>query len=1254
MLVWRVVIFFTLCAAWNYCSAAYPDDQIPRLVVKNLNDLRNVAGFTGKKTEGDPRSILDVQEVRFVDDNLLLGTRNAVFVISRESLLRKGSDIFYDQVLYWFRQNNTMCEKKTGSVTTCQNYIRVVAPLSSNSLLLCGTNAAVPLCREYVWNGNRINNSMYHSAPRAVNYRIPFDDLSSLVYRVSDGDIYIATRVDFNRLDAAISRSAVADVNLFRSSTPKVVGSNAPHASLRTERSKNWQWLDDPQFVGMVETQDKMLIFFREVANEASAGIDKIVYSRVAQVCKQDQGGTHNLLVQKWTSFFKARLNCSIPGNRPFYFSEIKGVTDAIDLVGGPVVFAIMNTPENSISGSAVCAFRLSDIERTFSGNFWEQNKTSFCWNRKRIVKSMHPTKCRTNPIVNPYDLRFAQQHPIMYESVGSLGNHPVFMTTQSRSRFTAITVETYETSGSNITMMYIGTDDGKLLKVASLNLTSGNTVLSEKWFVYQSHKCSRPSTDSGRSSPISDDPRSLEMDDVKNVQKILLVPKSDELLVAFRHCVMKIPKQACFLHTREKSCVDSANPYCHWTGGKCGHRSRDSIATADVSLSNDSNVQSSDSTESTAASHSSCFNSSNFALSLVVGILSTFSLVLLLFLIFINCRSRRKLRESVTICTSSCTREDPSPIAVANQSAIKEERKGFLQSRRSQAPRVSIEPSSHPINHNRSSLDIGQEVIHNGAELNVESSNPAGVHVVQNLPHEGVQSGEESTWSEDLFDSDKSSPLGDPPFPSGHDKTDSLQFNGNNNRAVGVAYPMNQRSTKLSQIVHPTFVSAQSKIKLGSKTDYGSVLNSRSSSSHTPVNKDSLEHSRIVTNPNYLPVSPFVSRTSSEPKPSTDNVGTPSAATFKTFTSPTDERSDSIDSNFPPLPPCVLPVTELPDGEGANTLSVSTSWYPSPPAEEDLIPISSPASVFPVMALSINPGVNEKTPLSGSSKNKAMSSSTSGDSNTSGFVSSSPKSSFKDKSSSARKGLIVAKGILSAQSYAPIKKKNKKKKDGKSKNVEKYSVADKQQAIGDNNWPTPIDLNDDSFEDESSEETQDIPERSPEFAISSEEETATKFSPHQEAVSTPKTEEAKAGKAKKPIKLFKGRRSKKWKKDRIQGTRITDEDTFMSPAYDEEPFVPTVVGWEEIEYTSPAGIHGDTMTSFQTDRTSEDRRAYDDSYVELRGGASSGQQDYGFYTMRPKGRMRRKMPKMRNTDKEWALTNNPLPVPTPAVPDMM
>lgn len=40
-------------------------------------------------------------------------------------------------------------------------------------------------------------------------------------------------------------------------------------------------------------------------------------------MCKSDRGGPHKFRY-RWTSFLKSRLNCSVSGDYPFYFNEIR------------------------------------------------------------------------------------------------------------------------------------------------------------------------------------------------------------------------------------------------------------------------------------------------------------------------------------------------------------------------------------------------------------------------------------------------------------------------------------------------------------------------------------------------------------------------------------------------------------------------------------------------------------------------------------------------------------------------------------------------------------------------------------------------------------------------------------------------------------------------------------------------------------------------------------------------------------------
>merc|ERR1711899_534630 len=108
----------------------------------------------------------------------------------------------------------------------------------------------------------------------------------------------------------------------------------------------------------------------------------KSVFSRVARVCKSDVGGTRSLNA-KWTSFLKARLNCSVPGNYPFYFDEIQDISTLVSGRYGDdeetVLYGVFNTPPNSIGGSAVCSFRLKDISSAFDGLHHHHHNRQVC-----------------------------------------------------------------------------------------------------------------------------------------------------------------------------------------------------------------------------------------------------------------------------------------------------------------------------------------------------------------------------------------------------------------------------------------------------------------------------------------------------------------------------------------------------------------------------------------------------------------------------------------------------------------------------------------------------------------------------------------------------------------------------------------------------------------------------------------------------------------------------------------------------------
>ncbi|KRT85292.1 hypothetical protein AMK59_1094, partial [Oryctes borbonicus] len=134
-----------------------------------------------------------------------------------------------------------------------------------------------------------------NSSPAEWTIAVEFE-MGSNQGKKRDGDLYSGTVADFSGMDPIIYRE-----------------------SLQTEQYDSMS-LNAPDFVSSMAQGDFVYFFFRETAVEY-INCGKTVYSRVARVCKNDRGGPHRFR-NRWTSFLKSRLNCSVSGDFPFYFNE--------------------------------------------------------------------------------------------------------------------------------------------------------------------------------------------------------------------------------------------------------------------------------------------------------------------------------------------------------------------------------------------------------------------------------------------------------------------------------------------------------------------------------------------------------------------------------------------------------------------------------------------------------------------------------------------------------------------------------------------------------------------------------------------------------------------------------------------------------------------------------------------------------------------------------------------------------------------
>lgn len=124
----------------------------------------------------------------------------------------------------------------------------------------------------------------------------------------------------------------------------------------------------EPNFVGSFDIGEYVYFFFRETAVEY-INCGKAVYSRIARVCKKDTGGK-NILSQNWATYLKARLNCSISGEFPFYFNEIQAVYQLPN--DKTKFYATFATSTNGLVGSAVCSFDINEVHSAFAGLYYK------------------------------------------------------------------------------------------------------------------------------------------------------------------------------------------------------------------------------------------------------------------------------------------------------------------------------------------------------------------------------------------------------------------------------------------------------------------------------------------------------------------------------------------------------------------------------------------------------------------------------------------------------------------------------------------------------------------------------------------------------------------------------------------------------------------------------------------------------------------------------------------------------------------
>uniref|UniRef100_A0A667XJ38 Semaphorin 6B n=1 Tax=Myripristis murdjan TaxID=586833 RepID=A0A667XJ38_9TELE len=424
------------------------------------------------------------------------------------------------------------------SFDECRNFMKVLLS-RQGGLFVCGTNAFNPLCANYTGDTLEMVGETISGMARC-----PYDPKHANVALFAEGNLFTATVTDFLAIDAVIYRSL----------------GDSP--ALRTVKHDS-KWFREPYFVSAVEWGPHIYFFFREMAMEFNY-LEKVVVSRVARVCKRDLGGSQRVLEKQWTSFLKARLNCSVPGDSHFYFNLLHSTSPIIRMHGRDIILGVFSTPANSIPGSAVCAFDMEQLAAVFDGRFKEQKSPESIWTPvpDEVIPKPRPGGCavqgsRFNSSNSFPDemLNFVKTHPLMDEAVPSLGQRPWIVRTMVRYQLNKMVVDTEAGPHRNRTVLFLGSSRGTILKFLIMpnqdNTVTNTNVFLEELEGFNPDKCAE------------DSPQARQL------LSLTLDRASHTLLLAFPSCVVRVPVARCQLYSRcMKNCIASRDPYCGWTRG--------------------------------------------------------------------------------------------------------------------------------------------------------------------------------------------------------------------------------------------------------------------------------------------------------------------------------------------------------------------------------------------------------------------------------------------------------------------------------------------------------------------------------------------------------------------------------------------------------------------------------------------------------------------------------------------------------------
>ncbi|XP_045876019.1 semaphorin-3E isoform X2 [Meles meles] len=496
-----------------------------RLSHKELLDLNRTSIFHS------PFGFLDLHEMLLDEyqERLFVGGKDLVYSLSLEQISNGYREIHWPSTALKIEE----CIMKGKDASECANYVRVLHHYNRTHLLTCGTGAFDPLCA-FIRVGYHLEDPLFHLEPHRSERgrgRCPFDPSSSFISTLVGSELFTGLYSDYWGRDAAVFRSM------------------GRLAHIRTEHDDE-RLLKEPKFVGSYMIPDnedrddnKVYFFFTEKALEAETNAHAI-YARVGRLCVNDVGG-QRILVNKFSTFLKARLVCSVPGMNGIdtYFDELEDIflLHTRDHKN-PVIFGLFNT---------------TSIRAAFNGPYAHKEGPEYHWSLyEGRVPYPRPGSCASKVNGGRYGttkdypddaIRFARSHPLMYQPIKPAHKKPILVKTDGKYNLKQIAVDRVEAEDGQYDVLFIGTDNGIVLKVITIynqETESMEEVILEELQIFKDPV------------PI------ISMEISSKRQQLYIGSASAVAQVRFHQCDMY--GSAC------ADCCLARDPYCAWDGISC------------------------------------------------------------------------------------------------------------------------------------------------------------------------------------------------------------------------------------------------------------------------------------------------------------------------------------------------------------------------------------------------------------------------------------------------------------------------------------------------------------------------------------------------------------------------------------------------------------------------------------------------------------------------------------------------------------